>query len=135
MNDFHPPFKSPPFKPHPFNDQSSICFQSFPSPSLPTFNTVPSYASNANVKANVDNLNEIQQLRQQNEMLMKQVNDQQRQIDYLTSQMQNSNSNNSPFTPTKFISVSYCDAAEPKLPTNPLKRRKICSDIMMPPAA
>merc|ERR1712228_546251 len=51
----------------------------------PTFNAVPFevYPTNDNNQQKVGNLSEIQQLRQQNEILMQRVSDQQRQIEYL----------------------------------------------------
>jgi len=127
-----PPFQATNDYNHQLNNDQTFSFQSFP-----TFNAIPSYppSSSSNVVAVDNNLSEIQQLRQQNEMLMQQVNDQQRQIDYLTTQMQNNNNNSC--TPKKYLSVSYCDSPQKQVPSNPnpLKRRKICSDIMMPPAA
>ena len=96
----------------------------------PTFNTLP-LPFIANIQSNNDsqasavegNMSEIQHLRKQNEILMQRVADQQRQIEFLASQFQKN-------TTRQYVPFSVCTQG-----ATPLKRRRLNSSIMMPPAA
>eukprot|EP01083_Nonionella_stella_P207367 753399_1 len=80
--------------------------------------------SNIHNTNNNTNNNEVAALRQQNELLLRRVEQQQRQIEYLASQIGAIHSTNQ----------NYNDSYVPQ-PHNPLKRRRITPEALLPPAA
>eukprot|EP01083_Nonionella_stella_P065250 170792_1 len=73
----------------------------------------------------MDEMNEVQRLRHENELLLQRVTDQQRQIEYLAAQIETMHSTTQQSEFTVYHPQSH----------NPLKRRRITVDSLLPPAA